>query len=335
MGDLGENYNTIINDIEFTIINELTKERVNEIKNEIGEITNEIGEITNVILGTGVTSIGDHAFENCHALTSVTIPSSVTSIGAYAFLGCHALTSVIIPNSVTSIGEDAFAESGLKFANVNRYLTAIADFGTSQNFFGKHSVTVFGPDADFTSDNFANLDLTGVNLTGVNLTDVNLFEVDLTGVNLTNANLTNAILQDVNLTNANLKGVNLENVNLLGFDLTDVDLTGANLTNANLKGADLSNANLTNAILTGVKSTIIEGTPLVLPPGYIINNGYLIPSMEELIHYVEFISDGDNDSNSTNFLTMGKKIEVKIHFKEDVNFLDFSESDIIVQLNSG
>ena len=65
-------------------------------------------EIKKVVIGDGVTSIGDHAFEICSSLTSVTIPNSVTSIGNYAFMHCKILTSVTIPNSVTSIGKYAF-----------------------------------------------------------------------------------------------------------------------------------------------------------------------------------------------------------------------------------
>ena len=55
-----------------------------------------------------VTSIGEHAFDNCADLTFVTIPNSVTNIGEYAFYRCSGLTSVTIPNSVMSIGEYAF-----------------------------------------------------------------------------------------------------------------------------------------------------------------------------------------------------------------------------------
>src|SRR5574344_1249495 len=57
---------------------------------------------------SGVTSIGDRAFQSCSTLTSVSIPSSVTSIGSSAFYACPGLTSVNISNSVTSIGNDAF-----------------------------------------------------------------------------------------------------------------------------------------------------------------------------------------------------------------------------------
>ena len=61
-----------------------------------------------IIIHSGVTSIGNHAFYGCTGLTSVTIPDSVTSIGDAAFYGCTGLTSITIPDSVTSIGISAF-----------------------------------------------------------------------------------------------------------------------------------------------------------------------------------------------------------------------------------
>ncbi|MDR0698940.1 MAG: leucine-rich repeat domain-containing protein, partial [Tannerella sp.] len=64
--------------------------------------------ISTVIIGNGVTSIGNYAFWNCRSLTSVTIPNSVTTIGNYAFCYCRSLTSVTIPKSVTTIGVWAF-----------------------------------------------------------------------------------------------------------------------------------------------------------------------------------------------------------------------------------
>ena len=75
---------------------------------------------TSITIPNSVTSIGEHAFENCSGLTSVTIPNSVTSIGGSAFWCCRGLTSVTIGNSVTSIGDGAFYNcSGLTTLNFN------------------------------------------------------------------------------------------------------------------------------------------------------------------------------------------------------------------------
>ena len=57
---------------------------------------------------TGLTTIGEWAFNSCSGLTSVIIPNSVTTIGEMAFDWCNSLTSVTIPNSVTSIGDNPF-----------------------------------------------------------------------------------------------------------------------------------------------------------------------------------------------------------------------------------
>ena len=64
--------------------------------------------VRNVCIKSGVTSIGDGAFQDCTSLTSITIPNSVTSIGDGAFAWNDNLTSVSIPNTVTSIGFGAF-----------------------------------------------------------------------------------------------------------------------------------------------------------------------------------------------------------------------------------
>jgi len=66
------------------------------------------GAIEKVVVGGGVTSIGDYAFRECTSLTSIAIPDGVTSIGDYAFWECTSLMSIAIPDSVTSIGDSAF-----------------------------------------------------------------------------------------------------------------------------------------------------------------------------------------------------------------------------------
>ena len=66
--------------------------------------------ITSVVIGSGVTSIGYHAFDGCSGLTSVTFDGtpSLETIGIRAFYLCTNLTSIEIPASVTSIGIGVF-----------------------------------------------------------------------------------------------------------------------------------------------------------------------------------------------------------------------------------
>ena len=57
---------------------------------------------------TGVTEIGEDAFQECSNMQSITLPSSLTYIPDYAFTGCSSLESVNIPAAVTYIGYRAF-----------------------------------------------------------------------------------------------------------------------------------------------------------------------------------------------------------------------------------
>ncbi len=85
--------------------------------------------IKTVVIGSGVTSIGDNAFSGCSGLTSIEIPSNVTSIGTRAFFGCSGLTSIEIPANVTSIGQSAFYGcSGLTSVTIPAGVTSIGDY---------------------------------------------------------------------------------------------------------------------------------------------------------------------------------------------------------------
>lgn len=61
---------------------------------------------------SGITSIGERAFDNCAKLTSYTLPPNLESIGDYAFDGADnvVLTSSVFPSSLVSIGLHAFYE---------------------------------------------------------------------------------------------------------------------------------------------------------------------------------------------------------------------------------
>ena len=91
--------------------------------------TNYANGIKTVVIGSGVTSIGDNAFSGCSGLTSIEIPSNVTSIGTRAFFGCSGLTSIEIPSNVTSIGQSAFNRcSGLTSVTIPAGVTSIGDY---------------------------------------------------------------------------------------------------------------------------------------------------------------------------------------------------------------
>lgn len=82
-----------------------------------------------VTLPNSITSIDNDAFYYCRSLTSITIPSGITSIGDYTFGGCGALISASCPSSVTSIGEYAFYEcTALTSATIPNNATSIGEY---------------------------------------------------------------------------------------------------------------------------------------------------------------------------------------------------------------
>ena len=65
-----------------------------------------------LVIGEGVTSIGNYAFYAMSALKEVSLPSTLTSVGDYAFAFCGALTSVSMPQGLTAVGKSAFEGCG-------------------------------------------------------------------------------------------------------------------------------------------------------------------------------------------------------------------------------
>ena len=112
----------------------------------------ECNNLTSVTIPKGVTSIGDAAFQQCSKLTLVSIPESVTSIGLQTFYYCSSLASVTIPNRVTSIGDRAFSLcSSLATVTIPESVTSIGD-GIFSNCSSLTNITVDANNAKYSSD---------------------------------------------------------------------------------------------------------------------------------------------------------------------------------------
>lgn len=88
-------------------------------------------DITSLVLGEGISSIGDYAFQNMNRIESVSFPQGLESIGKAAFNGCRSLKGVIIPDGVREIGSWGFANSGIESAVLPRSLERIGELAFS------------------------------------------------------------------------------------------------------------------------------------------------------------------------------------------------------------
>lgn len=66
--------------------------------------------IQHIVIDEGVTSIGEHAFNNCINVKSVRLAESITEIGRFAFCRCSSLSSIQLPSSITQIKEHLFSQ---------------------------------------------------------------------------------------------------------------------------------------------------------------------------------------------------------------------------------
>ena len=64
--------------------------------------------VKDVRICTGVTSIGNYAFNDCTSISNISIADSVTKIGYGAFEGCTSLANVTIGSGMINLGESLF-----------------------------------------------------------------------------------------------------------------------------------------------------------------------------------------------------------------------------------
>ena len=99
-------------------------------------------EITAVVIGEGVTHIGEHAFDSFGKLQSVQLPDSLLEIGTTAFYGCG-LQTLQLPEELAYIGSFAFGGNALTEVTLPEGLRYV-DRGAFEGMESLQSVTI-GP----------------------------------------------------------------------------------------------------------------------------------------------------------------------------------------------
>ena len=96
---------------------------------------NYLTQIKTVIINSGVTNIGNIAFQGCSNLQTITIPSTVTIIGYRAFYNCtNPNLQIIIPNSVTEIEGEAFRNCNLSMLRLENGSEQLKFIGYSYQY---------------------------------------------------------------------------------------------------------------------------------------------------------------------------------------------------------
>lgn len=67
--------------------------------------------VKRIVVGEGITSIGDYAFSS-GGYSAIQLPESLTSISICAFEDCPSLKKLLIPDQVTDMEKDAFRDCG-------------------------------------------------------------------------------------------------------------------------------------------------------------------------------------------------------------------------------
>ena len=81
-----------------------------------------IQKAVKIVIGDGITGIGDYAFYRCESVKEIVIGNNVVSIGKCAFRKCYDLQKVTIGKCVREIEEYAF-QSGSDETPVSLYIT--------------------------------------------------------------------------------------------------------------------------------------------------------------------------------------------------------------------
>jgi hypothetical protein len=143
-GNCGDDITWTLEDGVLTLTGEGDMPEFSLVDEELPEWYGETADaVTSIVIGDGITSISESAFETCVNATELTLGSDITEIGDYAFKGTS-LKEVVLPDSVVSIGARAFviptlesltAGSTVEYITYNAIsgsddLTIIGEYGT-------------------------------------------------------------------------------------------------------------------------------------------------------------------------------------------------------------
>ncbi len=70
--------------------------------------TDAFESVNKIVVGEGITYIGNSAFEHFQELEEIELPSTLTGIGDYAFEKCKILESVTLPENLVKLGKGMF-----------------------------------------------------------------------------------------------------------------------------------------------------------------------------------------------------------------------------------
>lgn len=242
-------------------------------------------EVEHLVIGEGITRIGNNAFYRGSNLQSISLPSTLESIGDYAFRQCSGLTSISsesLPN-LDSIGQYAFNSFvGLESVDLDG-LTEIGDYA----FYGQASKT---------KDTLQNVSVSNIGTIGqyAFAGNLNMTTVDIKTIGTIDSYAFangSSISTTSNLKNISIDGVTLLDSNAFKYNsaesvtINNVETLADSAFNysKNLKEVTLNNVKVigtrtsTNAFLddTSVeKLTINEGTTTI--------NCYLPETLKEL-----------------------------------------------------